>query len=355
MSDVSAVLLSSGEPTKDEAIEALGRQSLPPDEIVVIEGVSPFSRALNEGASRVATPFFVQVDADMILDPDCLHELRSKMKPGVGMVIGRLRDPITGPTVGVKLFRTACFGASQLPDSISADTDFRDLITAQGWKTTHVSADENRTVGDHRPVYVPAYTWRKYLIEGGRLRYRGSNGGLRYRLDKLERSTHEQALLARIGLAHGFFRIGDRDELIAGLADVDADQVQSLMDELSRNGPPLPGAATAASDGRLRDVFKRYVAMGQGAAAAGGRDSARATLDALRDAGNNWRFTVAKLAFAHGLMVRDSSDAAIAADEMILKRFLTQGVHTQSRATTRVLGGLRYRIWGLTRRRRWKW
>jgi hypothetical protein len=339
----------------DEAIAALRRQSLPPDEIVMVEGVSPFSRALNEGASRVVTPFFVQVDADMILDPDCLHELRSKMKPGVGMVVGRLRDPIVGSTVGVKMFRTACFSSAHLPDTISADTDFRDRITAQGWKTTYVSADEDRTVGDHLPVYVPSYTWRKYLIEGGRLRYRGAIGGLRHRLGKLEVSTHGQAHLAVIGLAHGFFRVGDSDELIAGLAVRDAGQAESVMELLSRKGPPVADAATAALGGRLRDVFRRYIAMGQRVAGAGGQDSARATLDALRDAGSNWRFTVAKLAFAHGLLLRDSSDDLIAADEMILKRFLTRGVHTRSGALTRMAGALRYTISGLTGRRRWKW
>jgi hypothetical protein len=45
----------------------------------------------------------VQVDADMVLDPDCFERLRQAMDDDVGMAVGALRDPLLGPIAGVKI------------------------------------------------------------------------------------------------------------------------------------------------------------------------------------------------------------------------------------------------------------
>ena len=63
--DVTAVVLTVGEPTTAEAIESLRRQTVPPRDIVVVRDVKPFHQALNADAAQVKTPFFLQVDADM--------------------------------------------------------------------------------------------------------------------------------------------------------------------------------------------------------------------------------------------------------------------------------------------------
>ena len=68
MNDVSAILLSSGEPFVARARQALEAQSCPL-EVVGVENVTPFHRAFAAGVARVTTPFFGQVDADRVLDP----------------------------------------------------------------------------------------------------------------------------------------------------------------------------------------------------------------------------------------------------------------------------------------------
>jgi cellulose synthase/poly-beta-1,6-N-acetylglucosamine synthase-like glycosyltransferase len=122
--DVSAVVLTVGEPSTAEAIESLHRQTVPLRDIIVVRDVTPFHKALNAGAARVKTRFFVQVDADMILDPRCVAALRSGMHRRAGIVVGRLRDALTQDVVGIKLFRTVCFESTVFRDSISPDTDF---------------------------------------------------------------------------------------------------------------------------------------------------------------------------------------------------------------------------------------
>ena len=96
MSDITAVVLSIGEETTARAIDSVRRQGLPAKEIVTVQNVSPFYKALNTGASKVNTEFFVQVDSDMILDENCLEDLRACMTGDVGLVLGGLRDPLMG-------------------------------------------------------------------------------------------------------------------------------------------------------------------------------------------------------------------------------------------------------------------
>src|SRR3989304_639862 len=83
---VSGLLLTIGESTFPEARAALQRQSVSLHRIVVIENVRPFSEAFNQGVSKVDTPFFVQCDADMMLNENCVEVLFSKMTPETGMV-----------------------------------------------------------------------------------------------------------------------------------------------------------------------------------------------------------------------------------------------------------------------------
>ena len=62
MSDVTALVLSIGEDYTNRAMASVQRQTLRAAETIVVRGISPFYRALNDGAVRVRTPFFIQVD-----------------------------------------------------------------------------------------------------------------------------------------------------------------------------------------------------------------------------------------------------------------------------------------------------
>ena len=219
MHDISAIVLSIGEATIQRALESLKRQTLPPKEVHLIENVTPFHKALNSGASKVGTGFFVQIDADMIPDPNCFRELKECMAYDVGIAVGHLRDPLAGRTVGIKMFRTECFDKCKFGDTVSPDTDFGENISRYGWRTVYRLKFEGNpetewhTLGEHRPEYTPNYTYSKYLLEGNRYFYRKDTGGLRARFQKLQKSSHEAALLAQIGLARGIFLTHNKDLL----------------------------------------------------------------------------------------------------------------------------------------------
>ena len=210
MNDVSAILLSSGEPFVARARQALEAQSCPL-EVVGVENVTPFHRAFAAGVARVTTPFFVQVDADMVLDPTCVESLRKAMEPGVGVVCGNLRDPLSSQVEGVKLFRTEVARRIEQTDSVSSETDFVASMEREGWRLKYIGRvgtegnAPHMTYGDHLPDYSADYTFQKYLLEGRKYRYRGARAGLFSKLQALGRSRHAMMPLARIALAHGFF------------------------------------------------------------------------------------------------------------------------------------------------------
>lgn len=210
MSDVTAVVLSLGEPSVERALASIARQSLPFADVVRVEGVTPFHRALNEGAARVRTDFFVQVDADMILDDDCAERLAACAASEVGAVIGMLRDPLYGRVEAIKLFRTAEITRLGFDDSISPDTDYLGRMERAGrymvYALRHDGTPEHwHTFGEHRPEYEPLFTFERNKRDGRRIRHRGEADSVRYHLDLLHRSLHPCALVAEVGIAHGLF------------------------------------------------------------------------------------------------------------------------------------------------------
>src|SRR6267143_324962 len=215
--EVTAVVLSIGEPTTARAIESVKRQTVALKEIVLIEGIAPFHRALNEGVGRVTTPLFVQVDADMILDPDCVESLAACLADNVAVVVGQLRDPLYGRVEGIKLFRTESVRRYPFRDSISPDTDFVREIGQQGWAVIYAlrypegERAQWHTLGEHDPGYAPRYTYTKHVVKGRRLRYREDGTAVRDHLQVLHASTHPASLIAEIALAHGLFLDGEGD------------------------------------------------------------------------------------------------------------------------------------------------
>jgi hypothetical protein len=265
--EVTAVVLSIGEPTTARAIESVKRQTLPTNAIVLVRDVRPFHRALNQGVADVATPFFVQVDADMVLDPDCVERLAACLTETVGMVTGLLRDPLYGRVEAIKLFRTACVRRRPFRDSLSPDTDFAAEMTAQGWVDVYAlryharRAAEWHTFGDHDPGYTPLYTYAKHVVEGRRWRYRRNAAGLRNQLQRLHTSTHEAALMATIALVQGIFLEREGDLLDRYEEDADFRRLQEFLggDLQEDDGAGLERVVIPLLP---RRAFRRYCELG---------------------------------------------------------------------------------------------
>lgn len=293
MSDVAAVLLSLGEQTTARALASIREQTYPLDELVLIDGVRPFHRALNKGAARACAPFFVQVDADMVLDPDCFETLRRAMKPDVGIAVGALRDPLGGRIAGVKMFRRECFSLGGLRDRPAPEVDFYTGLARAGWHTACVV--ERATLGAHEPPYDPGYVFGTYYMLGARYAHRGDFRALQWRLGHLRRSSHSMAPAARIAMCHGTGGQVTRDEakpqpsadasrLLHELIHApEADVSRSELRDLLRQRPPS-----------LFESFHAY-----GAAAGGGH--LRGCLRVLGEI-DHWSSLLGEVALGHGAL-----------------------------------------------------
>jgi hypothetical protein len=316
--DVTALLLTVGEATTERALDSIRRQTLAPAETIVVEGVAPFWKALQKGAAKVDTPFFVQVDADMVLDETCLERLRGAMAPEVGIAVGQLRDPLLGTIAGVKVFRRACFDATSLRDSVASDVAFYLDIAALGWLTLHVlsyDADPRRamhTFGDHMPAYTPAYTWATYYLLGCRYVDRSDLRGFLWRLGRLRRSRHAMATVARVALCAGLFADQTRDVAKSSVTS-DAELLGCLAAAPIPRAPLPVGAAAAASD-----VCERYYGLGRALAARGGCAELRSWLANLgtEPPEETW---IAEASLCRGFLSTRRSETASAVRERLGK------------------------------------
>lgn len=342
MNEVTAVVLSVGEPHTQRALDSLLTQSQPLHAHLIVERVSPFSRAINEGARRVTTPYFVQVDADMILDPTCVERLLAEMQPDTGIVVGELRDPMVGQVVGIRLFRTSCFGGGGMPDSISPDTDFGVRLSEQGWRTTYVQSPKaapntaKPTVGEHRPDYTPSYTHRKFLLEGARVRHRAARHGLLWHLDVLDQSTHPLATLAQVSYVHGLFLPMDRDELKPPTHDPAANALAAFLAGAGRADTLVASVLPVTRYARLRDIFRRFVAVGAALGQAGAGATFRDTFAGMSGTHADPRALVARIAIGHGLLITRDDRARVSHDERALRDFLVFNIGSRATIWERV-------------------
>jgi len=217
--DVTGLVLTVGEKTTEEAIKRLREQTVPCQEIIVVQNVTPFHKAINRGISQVKTSFFLQCDADMLLDPDCVETMLKFIRDDVAVLIGYLSDELLGTVQAVKMFKTECVKKVGFVNSISPDTHCINLLSKMGWKFVFVNRGEEKyghapdVLGTHKPEYAPLYTFEKFKLEGSRIRYRGVSQEFISCLEKLKDSKHPMALIALIGLCHGLFMEERQDRL----------------------------------------------------------------------------------------------------------------------------------------------
>ena len=324
--DVSAILLTIGEPSMERALEAIKQQTLQPAEVIIVRDVRPVSRAINTGASRVSTPFFVQVDSDMVLDPDCIEQLRKCVRPRIGEVLGLLRDPLMGTVRGIKLYRTECFRQVSMPETIAPDTDHNKMMRAYGWKGTlarrglRTRLNKALALGEHNPSYTPDYTYHKYLLEGRRYHYRQSHLGIRWHFAKLEESKHPSALVAQIGLAHGIFL--DSSEDLLGRRELLGDHFAELekffahaSDTSSNNSHPAAARVSA-------ETYSAYFELGRALFMEGNPQALEHIVKELGNTRGDDGKWIAKIGLFRGLRSQESAVGRAQSDFLVLQNFL---------------------------------
>jgi hypothetical protein len=285
VADVSVVALTTGEAHTARALASIESQTLQPVEIVSVgPEITPFHRAFNAAVAKVNTEFFIEVDADMVLDDACIEALRACMDDRVGVVTGLLRDPILTRISGIHLFRTRCFEQARYRDSIIPETDFRTAIAKRGWQLLFalrpdVPWDSRHTFGRHEPDYTPAYTFRRFFVEGARNRVRKQGTRTRGLLFQLLHSPHPLGALATIAAAHGLFLAEQRDLLFPAPPSEEFHALDAFLSAAPEAGGRIHIPRIRPGES-LEEIFGRSLELGIGARQ---RRAAATFLQAMRE------------------------------------------------------------------------
>ncbi len=108
--EVTVFVTTVGAPTFSDCMTRLEAQDVTVS-FGLLDHVAPLTTALQEMADRCATPYYVQVDEDMLLDSDAIRRLYELIRDewhDVAIVVGMLDDDHLGrPIEGIKINRLA--------------------------------------------------------------------------------------------------------------------------------------------------------------------------------------------------------------------------------------------------------
>ena len=189
--DLTVFVLTTGEPSTDECLALLRAQDMD-FRLDVIENVAPMNAAFQAMLDRCETPYFVQVDADMLLArQDAIRELYDAIRvqpPNVALYVGWLWDssfpwddrtkPAGRPIQGIKIYRHDICARYPYEESLSCEVTQLQRMEAEGF--VHVSAPIlngiDGCVGVHHGCQTPrlAYArWFSLAQKHVRLRWMG--------------------------------------------------------------------------------------------------------------------------------------------------------------------------------------
>ncbi len=214
---VSAILLSVGEATTQKALAALQHQSVTLSNISLVSHKYPFGAALNYGISKVETPYFIQCDADMVLDPDCVELLLRSCNEQAGMCYGYLMDPLLGPINGIKLYRTDACKKILHKNHFDNEVIFVQELQKSGWNIVNINPAADTTLGIHsEDLQDSEHLFERFKRTGIKIQHRKNWWDLAHRITMLSISDKASASIARDGIVCGLFADSVSFDLLDG-------------------------------------------------------------------------------------------------------------------------------------------
>jgi len=147
--DLTVFVISSGEETGDDCIAALEAQDCT-FRLEPVRGVAPMSAAFQSMPDRCRTPYFVQVDADMILKPDAIRKLYEAVHQSpcwVYRIAGTLYEEGFGIGGTVKCWKRSLFRFVSFHDCRTVDRELHNRLRWLGLRINRI----DEVVGIHRP------------------------------------------------------------------------------------------------------------------------------------------------------------------------------------------------------------
>ena len=150
---VTCFMMTIGdEPHLKLAKAALAKQTMA-FKIEMVDHVAPASKALQAMIDRCKTPFFIQVDEDMVLKPNTVERMLKIIQAepdSTAMICGALHDGSADRNIyGVKMYRHKAARIVRVSNESSCDIGHNGRLQALGYKIKTLPL--NDTMGEHCP------------------------------------------------------------------------------------------------------------------------------------------------------------------------------------------------------------
>lgn len=157
------VITAGSNPSYPLCREAIERQSTS-FRLDIIRDYHPLSVAFQEMLTRCRTPYYIEVDEDMVLRPDAVETMYRAIRQApddVAMVCFQLQDVHPDVTIyGVKVYKHAIL--QDFPYNLqhgSCEVEQLDRLHAAGYRYELVE----EVMGDHAPRWSPPLIFERYL------------------------------------------------------------------------------------------------------------------------------------------------------------------------------------------------
>ncbi len=213
---VTVFVLTIGAPTFAACLEHLRCQDC--DFIIeTIERVAPISAASQRMIDRCRTPFYIQVDEDMLLQPQAVRTLFEHIQEApaeVAEVVGMLFDAhLERPIEGVKIFRHAILRRYPFEDQDGCDIRQVGRLEADGFEVVRLGratrsgtmSTSSEIMGLHGTSYTARSIYERYLTywlkyRRGTIRPRSPREDAHRFLDRVLDEPSELNLFALMGI-----------------------------------------------------------------------------------------------------------------------------------------------------------
>lgn len=169
--ELTVFVLTVGAPSFRECLQRLAAQDCR-FRLEVIENVAPMSRALQCMLERCRTPFFVQVDEDMLLYPHAIRSLHARLvaaPPEVAILTCHLFDVHAQRVLyGLKIYRHEIVRAYPYNDVEACEYDQIRRLTRDGFVDFRLPLEDHfrpteLTLGEHGTHWTPRSVYERYF------------------------------------------------------------------------------------------------------------------------------------------------------------------------------------------------
>jgi hypothetical protein len=250
--DLTVFIISTGEETTDDCVTALREQDCV-FTIETIQDVYPMSAAFQAMPDRCETPYFIQVDADMILKPHAVRTLYNGAKRTgffTMAAFGQLYEEGFGVGGSIRCWKKGFFRFFSFRDRRTVD---RDLYGRAKW-FGFGRKDLKEVLGIHRPRHSVFSEYLKTRSDVEKWRFLGREAGLYAKplYDEVVEEGEEGAHRL-LGLLSGALTGKERYDRSKDYA-VEKRRYITLMTELGY-GPEGEGLIVRTPPSHLRDLF----------------------------------------------------------------------------------------------------